>query len=135
VPAPLRERLTADAWARDLGIEYLEIRPGHCRAALTLRPFMVNYLGTPHGGVIFTLADAAFSTACNSHGEPNMALSVTISYLAPAPPGARLVAEARQRKQGRRVGLYDVTVATEDGLLVAVAHCVSHRVSGAAPGG
>ena len=39
-----------------------------------------------------SLADVAFGAACNSHGEPAVALSVTISYLAAVGPDATLVA-------------------------------------------
>ncbi len=89
---------------------------------------MVNYQGAPHGGVIFSLADVAFGAACNSHGEPAVALSVTINYLAAVAPHVRLIAEARERKQGRRAGFYDIMVTDAAGTLVATVHCVAHRV-------
>jgi acyl-CoA thioesterase len=89
---------------------------------------MVNFQGHPHGGVIFTLADVAFGAACNSHGEAAVALSITISYLAAVKPDAALVAEGREKKQGRRAGFYEIDVTTEDGTPVAHAHCVAHRV-------
>lgn len=127
VSAELEQRLKADAWARSLGIEYQEVRRGYCRAALTLQPHMVNYQGTPHGGVIFSLADAAFGAACNAHGEAAVALSVTIEYLEPPPAGARLIAEGRERRRGRRAGFYEITVTTDSGTLIALAHCVAHR--------
>ena len=129
IPDTLRERLQDDPWARGMGIEYLEVRRGYCRLALQLQPHMVNYQGAPHGGVIFSLADAAFGTACNSHGEPAVALSVTIGYLAAVRPGSRLIAEGRERRQGRRAGFYEISVSAEDGTLVALAQCVAHRVA------
>ena len=89
---------------------------------------MVNFQGYPHGGVIFSLADIAFSAACNSHGEPAVALSVTIGFLSAAAPGSRLVAEASERRQGRRAGFYDVTVTDAGGAVVATVQCVAHRV-------
>ena len=49
----LSERIAADPYGRSLGIDLLELGPGHCRAALTLAPHMVNFHGSPHGGVIF----------------------------------------------------------------------------------
>jgi acyl-CoA thioesterase len=128
VPGPLKHQIENDPWARSLGVEFLEIARGRCRVALTLKPHMLNFQGYPHGGVIFSLADVAFSAACNSHGPPAVALNVTISYLAAVSPGARLLAEGRERKQGRRAGFYDITVSTDTGLVVAVLHCVSHRV-------
>ena len=121
-------RVRADPWARAVGIEYVEVRRGYCRLRLRLQPHMVNFQGFPHGGVIFTLADVAFGAACNSHGEAAVALSVTIDYLGAATPGSTLVAEAREVKQGRRAGFYEVSVATDDGRAVARAHCIAHRV-------
>ncbi len=128
VPPGLLRSIENDPWARALGVEFLELQRGYCRVALQLQPHMVNFQGAPHGGVIFSLADIAFGAACNAHGEPAVALSVTISYLAAVGPGARLVAEGRERRQGRRAGFYDVTVTTGDGTLVATVHCVAHRI-------
>lgn len=128
IPAALRARIENDPWARALDIQCLDLRRGYCRVGLTLKPHMVNFQGRPHGGVIFTLADVAFGAACNSHGEDAVALNITISYLATVTPGATLVAEAREKKQGRRAGFYEVAVTTEDGTPVALAHSVAHRV-------
>ncbi|MEX2220628.1 MAG: hotdog fold thioesterase [Candidatus Rokuibacteriota bacterium] len=129
VPEALAARIARDPWAQALGIEFLELRRGYCRVALTLGSHMLNFEGYPHGGVIFSLADVAFGAACNSHGETSVALTMTISFLAAAAPGSRLVAEGRERRQGRRAGFYDVTVSTEAGVAVAVVHCVAHRVA------
>ncbi len=128
VSAELRRRIEDDSWARSLGIDFLELRRGYCRLGLTIQPHMLNFQGAPHGGVIFSLADVAFGAACNSHGEPAVALSVTISYLAPTTVGTRLVAEARERKQGRRAGFYEISVTAADGAVVALAHAIAHRV-------
>lgn len=129
----LRDRIAADPWAASLGVEFLELGLGTCRLRLALRPHMLNFQGYPHGGVIFSLADIAFSAACNSHGPPAVALSVTIEYLAAAAPGAVLLAEARQVRQGRQAGFYEIAVTTEDGRLVARAHCIAYRVAAPEP--
>ena len=128
VPADLRARIQDDPWSRALGIDFLALGRGFCRLGLTLQPPMVNFQGYPHGGVIFSLADTAFGAACNSHGEPAVALNMTISFLTAVPAGSRLVAEAREIKQGRRAGFYQVDVTSEMGALVAQVHCVAHRV-------
>ena len=128
VPTELRARIESDPWAEALGIRCLDLRRGYCRVSLKLQPRMVNFQGQPHGGVIFTLADVAFGAACNSHGEDAVALNITISYLAAVTPDATLIAEGREKKQGRRAGFYDIDVTTEDGTPVARAHCVAHRV-------
>jgi acyl-CoA thioesterase len=123
----VRAQLSADPYARSLGIELLELAPGYCRAALRLGPTTTNFQGSPHGGAIFSLADFAFSAACNSHGEPAVALSVTIHYLTAAAPNARLTAEAREQRQGKRAGFYGIVVRDDDGTLIASAQAVAFR--------
>ncbi len=123
----IRERVGADPYAASLGIELLDLEPGYCRAAMWLAPHMVNFHSEPHGGAIFSLADYAFSGACNAHGEAAVALSVTIQFLAAARPGARLVAEAREQRQGRRAGFYVMTVTDEEGTVIASCQAVAYR--------
>ena len=123
----VRAQVSADPYARSLGIELLELAPGYCRAALRLGAATTNFQGSPHGGAIFSLADFAFSAACNSHGEPAVALSVTIHYLAAAAPDARLTAEAREQRQGKRAGFYGIVVRDDDGTLIASAQAVAFR--------
>ena len=129
VSADLRARIQDDPWARSLGIQYLALGRGFCRLGLTLHPHMVNFLGHPHGGIIFSLADIAFGAACNAQGEPAVALNMFISFITAVPAGSRLVAEAREIKQGGRAGFYHVSVMSEEGALVAQVQCVAHRVS------
>jgi len=128
VPAALKARIEADPWTRALGIQFLALGRGFCRLGLTVQPHMVNFQGYPHGGVIFSLADIAFGAACNSHGGTAVALNMTISFLTAVPSGSRLVAEAREIKQGKRAGFYQVSVTSEEGVLVAQVHCVAHTV-------
>jgi acyl-CoA thioesterase len=116
-----------DLFARHLGIELEEIRPGYSRVALALQPYMVNGLGLPHGAAIFALADFAFAAACNSHGQAAVALSVDIHFVSAPPPGARLVAEAAEVHCGRRTALYHVTVLTHTGAVVADLHGMAYR--------
>jgi acyl-CoA thioesterase len=91
---------------------------------------MVNFQGYPHGGVIFSLADTAFGAACNSHVGTAVALNMTISFRTAVPAGSRLIAEAREIKQGRQAGFYQVIVTSEEGAVVAQVHCVAHTVRG-----
>lgn len=123
----VRHRVAADPYAGTLGIELLELAPGYCRAALRLRPELLNFHGGPHGGALFSLADFAFSGACNADGEAAVALTVTIQFLAPPAPGARLTAEARATRQGKRAGFYAMTVTDEAGTVVATCQAVAFR--------
>ena len=53
---------------------------------------------------------------------------MTISFLTAVRAGSQLVAEAREIKQGRLAGFYQVNVTSEGGALMAQVHCVAHRV-------
>ncbi len=123
----IRRKVSGDPFAASLGIELLDLAPGYCRAAMRLTPQMENFQGNPHGGAIFSLADYAFGGACNAHGEPAVALSVTIQFLSTVKPGTRLIAEARAERQGRRAGFYTMTVTAEDGTVVATCQAVAIR--------
>lgn len=119
-----------DQFARLLGIELVELRLGYARAAMTIAPHMVNGLGMPHGGAIFTLADFAFAAACNSHGRTAVALSMDIHFVRSPGPDARLTAEAVEVQTGYRTGLYRMTVVDETGELVAELHGMAYRKEG-----
>ena len=109
----------ADRATRSLGIELDEIGPGFATLSLCLGTAMANGHGTAHGGLIFTLADSAFAFACNSHGERAVAAHCSIAFLAPARPGERLVATAREVARRGRNGIYDVSVSSDGGIIAA----------------
>jgi acyl-CoA thioesterase len=129
IPAsdPVFRKISQDPFAKWMGIELQELRPGYSRVAMTLTPQMMNFHGIPHGGAIFSLADAAFAAASNSHGQTAVALSMTIHYMAAVEPGTRLVAEAQELRKGNRTGFYQITVKTEAGDLVAACQAVVYR--------
>ena len=121
------QRVSQDPFAQFLGIELLELREGYSRVAMTVGEHMLNFHGIPHGGVIFSLADAAFAAASNSYGRTAVALNVSISFLAAVPLGARLYAEATEESLTRRTALYRLAVTTEDGASVALCHGTVYR--------
>lgn len=121
------QRISQDPYARSLGIELLELREGYSRVAMIIEEHMLNFLGIPHGGVIFSLADTAFAAAGNSHGQVAVALNVSINFLASVPLGTRLCAEAREESLGHRTALYRLSVTTEDGKPVALGHGTVYR--------
>lgn len=121
------QRIGEDPYARFLGIELLQLNKGYSKVAMTVGHNMLNFHGMPHGGVIFSLADAAFAAASNSHGQVAVALNVSISFLAAVPLGTRLYAEATEENLGGRTALYRLAVTTEEGALVALAHGTVYR--------
>ena len=121
------EKIRQDPFARALGIELLELKAGYSRTVMTVTENMLNFHGIPHGGAIFSLADAAFAAASNSHGTKAIALNMSISYLAAVPIGTKLYAEAIEEKLGRRTALYRITIQSEAGKLVASCQGLVYR--------
>jgi acyl-CoA thioesterase len=106
---------TGPAW----GLVLEEAREGYARVSMELVASMLNGHGIAHGGMIFALADTAFAYACNSRNETTVAQSASITFVAPAKRGERLIAEATEQALAGRSGAYRVSVRTEDGRPIA----------------
>ena len=117
---------TGPAW----GVQIEEAREGYARVRMTLRDDMLNGHRSAHGGMIFALADTAFAYACNSRNETTVAQSATIAFLAPAATGDVLIAEARETSRSGRSGVYQVSVRTADGRVIAEFTGLSRTIGG-----
>ena len=120
----LAQRCADVMWAQDrasrrLGMSAPEVAPGRATITVRVGEDMVNGQGNCHGGYLATLADSAFAFACNTHGEMTVAAGFDIAFVRPARLGDRLTATAIERARFGRSGLYDVTVARDDGELIA----------------
>lgn len=130
-----------DVASRGLGMRLISVEPGRAVLGLTVSDAMVNGHGLCHGGFIFMLADSAFATACNSYNRRAVGQHCAISFLSPARSGERLVARAIERSRAARSGLYDVTVTSEEGPVIAEFRGHSRMIEGeiipglAPPGG
>jgi acyl-CoA thioesterase len=96
-----------------------------------VRDDMLNGHRIGHGGMIFALADTAFAYACNSRNENTVAQNASISFLAPAQPGDVLIAEAREVSRSGRSGVYQVSVKTAAGAVIAEFTGLSRTIGGA----
>ncbi len=115
----VRAMMAADAASRALGIELVEQGEGRAVTRMPVREDMLNGHGVIHGGLVFSVADTAFACACNSWGPATVAAAAEIVFVAPARAGDVLRAEAAVRTRFGRSGVYDVTVRTEAGAVVA----------------
>lgn len=123
-----------EAFARDpfssmLGIELMEISEGYARARLRLGDDHLNFNGSPHGGVVFALADAVFAAASNSREVVSVATHVSIDFLRAPKPGDELVATCRENLLGRKVGNYAMEVQDGGGEIVALCQGWVYRTS------
>ena len=115
----VRDRIAADPYCATLGIDLLALEPGRAVTELTVTDDLVNFHDTPHGGAIYSLADAAFAAASNSHGETALALETNISYLEAVDVGETLTATAEETHLADSTAEYEVVVTDGDNERVA----------------
>lgn len=129
VPEETRERVESDAFCETLGIDLVELESGHARTELTVTDNLLNFHGTPHGGAIYSLADAAFAAASNSHGETALALETNMSYLEAVDTGETLTATAEETHLADHTAEYEVEVTDESDSRIATFRGRVYRLS------
>ena len=116
-PESNRSRLEAvfhrDAYVNELGAKLVEWDGGRAVFRLTPDARHLNFVGSVHGGTLFSLADAALGVASNSWGRVCVALTVETQFLS-APVDDVLVATAVERSRTRRTAAYAIDVVSED---------------------
>ena len=110
--------METDAFSQWLGIEIIESKEGYCQLKMTVRPEMCNGFGIIHGGVTFSLADSALAFASNAYGRLSVALECSISYPNPVKVGDTLFAEATEVNLSNKIGIYNIPVTNQNGMLV-----------------
>ena len=113
-----RDYFSKDRFATENGIALDEVDATHAAASLTVDSRHKNAFGGVMGGAIFTLADFAFAALTNDRERVTVAQQVSINYFA-QPKGARLVATARYRKDGRNSCVVNVDVVDDSGREIA----------------
>ncbi|HXY61483.1 MAG TPA: PaaI family thioesterase [Nitrospirota bacterium] len=115
----MKKFVEKDNFAKHLGVEMLEYSPGKAKARMELKSHHLNSAGTVHGGAIFSLADAVFSVASNSHGSLAMAINVSISFFKAAKSGM-LIAEGREISLNPKLATYLIDVKDDSGNAIAL---------------
>lgn len=112
--------LADDTYATGLGIELADVTADEIVVAMKVTDAHANFLGVGHGGMVFSLADCAFSLASNSAGDPAVAIDTHLVLTAATRPGDRLEARVRELSRGRTLGTYRAEVSRDDGRIVAL---------------
>jgi acyl-CoA thioesterase len=115
-----------DSWAREAGIELVDVSPGRATVRMEVDERHRNSHGTVHGGALFTLADTAFALASNAHGVPASAINATISYVTAASRGT-LYAHAEEFSLNPKIATYTVTVTDDVGTRIAIFQGMVYR--------
>jgi acyl-CoA thioesterase len=124
----LAARVAADPYAGLLGVRVDEVRRGYAWCSVTIRPDMLNFLGMVHGGLVFSLADIAFSARSNSDHSPSYALDVSGSFLSAPRVGDEVTAEAELVHTTRRTGVYRMNVKAGGSLVATFNGTVFRKV-------
>ena len=108
-----------DAFCAEIGIELIAVAPGSATTRVRVGPRHLNFGGVCHGGLTFTLADAAFGIACNARGIAAAGIDCHMIYNRAVKVGETLTATATELSYSPRIATYRVDVAREDGKLIA----------------
>jgi len=127
----VRERMYAnDRAVQGLGMDVVEVSPGHATVTMTVRDSMLNGHEICHGGFMATLADTAFAYACNSYNELTVASGFSIDLVAPAREGDLLTARSFELSKAGRTGVYDSEITNQHGERIAMFRGRSYTIKG-----
>lgn len=121
--ARIREAFASVPYAKLLGLELGEMKPGIAKLHLDMRDELKQNQGVAHGGVVASLIDTAAAFAVVTRLEPGERVTttdLTIHYLRSITSG-RLTATARIVRGGRRLFVLSVEVTNEQQILLATA--------------
>lgn len=116
-----------DSFLQWLAPSQFEVRAGYCKIEMRIRDEFLNHVAIVHGGITFSLADAAFAYASNSHNRIAVALDVSISFPRAAFAGDTLTAVAQEEFLGEKTALYRVTVTNQKQELIAIFNGTVYR--------
>ena len=125
-----RAMLAAEGTGPAWGIEIEEAREGYARIRMAVRADMLNGHRRAHGGMVYALADTAFAYACNSRNLATVGAQATMVFLDAAGEGDVLVAEAQEAALVGRSGVYNVSVRTDTGRVIAEFQGFSRSIGG-----
>lgn len=114
-----QEFFSSDGLQKTLGVKIVAASDDYAFCRLEIMPRHLNAAGIVHGGVIFSLADCAFSVAANSDEQTTLTVTSSVSFLKKVSSGT-LLAEARLEKTEGDRRFYKVEVTCTDGSKVAL---------------
>jgi len=114
-------------------IEVASLEEGRALLRMKTTPEMNNLFAMTHGAAIYSLVDAAFELAVNSHGTVAVAISVNMNYINAPKVGEILQAEGREVNASRKIAACEITVTGEDGRLIAACQALAYRKKEALP--
>ena len=110
-----------DRFSAKNGMRATEIREGYARVELTVGEESKNFMGSMHGGLLYTMADVAAGLAMVAYGKQVVTLNGSMEYIKAA-YGGRVVAEGKVVACGKTIARCEVKLCGEDGTLYGKSH-------------
>ena len=119
------ERLNGEMlpFAALLGVEFVAAGPDRIVAELTVREDLCTRPAVLHGGAIMAFADTLGGVGTMlslPEGAGTTTIESKTNFIAAAPAGARITAEATPLHRGRRTMVWQTRITTAEGRLVAL---------------
>ncbi|MDH4117625.1 MAG: hotdog fold thioesterase [Acidimicrobiia bacterium] len=115
----LADMIAADRYASHLGMRLVPDADAVV-VEMTVGDEHQNFLGTTHGGAVFSLADCAFALASNVAGARAVAIDTHLVLTGGSPLGDVLTARAEETTRGRSLGTYRIKVSRSDGRVIGL---------------
>jgi acyl-CoA thioesterase len=128
VKKAILKQIENEPFGKKFGLKLVDVQEGCAKVEMLFTQDLENMFGMAHGGAIFSLIDAAFEIASNSHGTMAVALSMNINYLASPEKGTLLTAEAREINRTKKTAAYDIRATDNSGKLLASCQALVYRL-------
>ncbi|MBX3042841.1 MAG: hotdog fold thioesterase [Candidatus Kapabacteria bacterium] len=116
----VNQMFSGDRFSKHLGIKIIEISEGYSKLEMLVRDDMLNGFDILHGGVSYSLADSCLAFAANSYGRISVSLNAKMSYPESSKVGDILTAESVEITITNKIGIYDVFIKNQHGVMIGV---------------
>ncbi|MBE0479869.1 MAG: PaaI family thioesterase [Dehalococcoidia bacterium] len=117
----MRRRFDNSPCALYFGMKLVDLSEGYARVEMQVREEFLNWENMVQGGIIATLLDQAFGSACNTMENVHVAVQMNIHFLSAARVGETVYAESRVLRAGKRMGASEMSVMDSRGQTIAMA--------------
>lgn len=117
------QELLAPLFPGLMGVEIGEVTPDKVVAGMLVRPELCTAGNVCHGGALMAFADTVGAIGAVANLPPEArttTLESKTNFMGAAPVGARIVAESLPLHRGRTTQVWQTTIRSEDGELIAV---------------
>lgn len=110
-----------DLFSVNCGMKLVELREGYAKVELTIGESSMNYMGSMHGGLLYTMADVAAGSALVFCEKQAVTLSAATEYIKAAFSG-KVIAEGKVIALGKTISRCEVQVYSGEGILYSKSH-------------